>query len=67
LNCIRGNMMKVNTCCGKCGKEKYNIKFPEALIGITMRKGICPFCQEEKYLVPAHDWKCAIGESLEWD
>ena len=60
-------MMKVDTCCGKCGKGKYDIRFPDALIGITMRKGRCPFCKKEQYLVPAHNWNCAMGKSLDWD
>jgi len=45
---------RYQTCCYECGKERFGDT--QLKDGITLHKGVCPFCKEEKTLIPADDW-----------
>jgi hypothetical protein len=46
--------MHKNSCCYECGRKKYRRKNLQN--GITTFIGLCPFCKNEKMLIPASDW-----------
>ena len=46
-------MKKFVDCCETCGTKQYRQK---VLPGITIYKGLCPFCKKQKWLIPSADW-----------
>ena len=47
-------------CCYECGKKKYGVK-GKNFGGITVHKGVCPFCKKKRMLIPGMDW-AGIGD-----
>ena len=56
---------KIVSCCWKCGIKKYKIK--RDAFGITACIGMCPFCKENKPIIPASDWEFMMGDDSKWD
>ena len=46
--------MEKVACCYKCGTKKYKVKLKD---GITSSYGVCPFCLQNTFLIPAIDWE----------
>lgn len=57
--------MKTEDCCNDCGKKRYPIV--READGITICMGTCPFCKEEKMIIPASDWEFMMGDNTKWD
>ncbi len=57
--------IEIVSCCNDCGKKRYKVKRDAGAITISMGK--CPFCKENKPIIPAHDWNFMCGYTNDWD
>ena len=59
------NPFITRSCCNECGTKLYKPK--RQADGITICMGICPFCKQEKPIIPGSDWEYMMGLTESWD